>query len=86
MKSEFAGGAGYKDCKPKDKHMWWHAAVGHPGDRNAAKMLELGFGDLKGVKITKKSYAANDHWCNDCALGKCKQAPHKSRVQKRLPD
>ena len=80
---EMAGGSGYKDRKPKDpdgSHItWWHAVMGHPGDRTAARMLENGLGEINGVKITKKMYGQGNVWCDACAKGKCKRSPHKAR-------
>ena len=74
---------GYKDRKPKDpsgSHIrWWHAAIGHPGDRAAIEMIERGLGDVNGVTITKQMYNKSAPWCEDCAKGKCKQNRHKAR-------
>ena len=81
--SEAAGGMGYKDRKPKDpdgSHVrWWHAAMGHPGDRAAVEMIERGLGEINGIKITKSMYNKSAPWCEDCARGKCKQNRHKAR-------
>ena len=82
-KVEIAGGMGYKDRKPKDPDggyvRWWHAAIGHPGDRAAAEMLDRGLGDVNGVKINKSMYNKSAPWCDDCARGKCKQNRHAAR-------
>ena len=80
---EITGGMGYKDRKPKDLDggytRWWHAAIGHPGDRAAGEMLDKGLGKINGVNITKQMYNKAAPWCDACAKGKCKQNRHKPR-------
>ena len=74
---------GSKDRKPRDFRgsyiQWWHAAMGHPGDATAIRMIEQGLGKINGVEITKKMYNRHAPWCEACAKGKCRRNSHKAR-------
>ena len=82
-KTEQANGMGSKDRKPRDFRgsyiRWWHAAMGHPGDATAIRMIEQGLGKINGVEITKKMYNRHAPWCETCAKGKCRRNSHKAR-------
>ena len=83
LQIEIASGMGSKDRKPRDSKgsyiQWWHAAMGHPGDATAIRMIEQGLGKINGVEITKKMYNKHAPWCEACAKGKCKRNSHKAR-------
>jgi len=73
---------GSKDRKPRDSKgsyiQWWHAAMGHPGDATATRMIEQGLGKINGVEITKKMYNKHAPWCE--ALSKIVSASFGTSV------
>ena len=80
-----AGGAGYRDKKPRDSDgsyvTWWHHAVGHPGDHTVRLMLKRGLGEVNGVKVTQEQVNKSGLWCDTCAKAKSRASRHPARDQ-----